>query len=404
MASMQNVVIAKPYRFVPPKHGAFWPALFGRWLPRYLRNSYGIEQVKFRGLEKLRQSIKSGHGIMLAPNHCRPCDPMVLGMLYHEAGCALYSLASWHLFMQSRFQSFLLPRLGAFSIYREGLDREALKCAIQVLVSARRPLIVFPEGVVSRHNDRLNHLMEGTALMLRGAARQRAALTPPGQVVVHPVAIRYFHQGDTNAAVASVLADIEKRLAWQQQDSLPAEERILKVGTALLAVKEIEYFGEPQTGTLAERLSGLVNRMLNPLEDEWLKGRHEKDVVARVKLLRTAILPDMVNGELSESECQRRWRHLEIVYLAQQIAFYPSGYFTPAPTPERLLETVERFEEDLTDLCRIHAPLKVVVDIGEAIPVPAEKPRNADEDTLMETLRERLEALLAASLLDGRNA
>lgn len=401
---MQNIVIAKPYRFVAPQHGNLWPALFRPCLPAYLRKCFGVCAVRFRGLDRLKASIAAGHGIMLAPNHCRPCDPMVLGAMSGEIGRAFYILASWHLFMQSRLQAFLLPRLGVFSIYREGLDREALKCAIQLLVDARRPLVVFPEGVISRHNDRMNHLMEGTALMLRSAARQRAAATPAGQVVVHPVAIRYFHDGDVTRAIEPVLTDIEKRLAWQPQHALSPVERVLKVGAALLALKEIEFFGTPQPGELAQRIRGLVDQMLRPLEDEWLKGRHEENVVARVKLLRTAMLPDLVAGELSEEEAQRRWRALETVYQAQQIALYPAGYFTPAPTPERLLETVEKFEEDLTDTCRIHTPMRAVVDIGEALPVSADRVRGTEGDPLMETLRERLEAMLAASLVDGRQA
>lgn len=391
---MQNVVIAEPYRFVPPFTGLFWPRIFGFFLPGYLRKNHGVVRVETKGAERLKASQQAGHGIMLAPNHCRPCDPFVLGMLSLETGQPFHIMASWHLFKQSRFQSWMLPRMGVFSLYREGLDREALKCAMGILATSRRPLVLFPEGVVSRHNDRLNHLMEGTAMMLRGAAKQRASASPPGKVVVHPVAIRYVFEGDVPAAVGTVLTDIETRLAWQPQDSLAPVDRILKVGSALLSLKEIEFFGAPQQGELAARVRGLVDRMLAPLEDEWLKGRHDPDVVSRVKLLRTAILPDLVGGELPEAEMQRRWRQLEVIYLAQQIAFYPAGYFTPAPTPERMLEVVEKFEEDLTDTCRIHTPFTARVEVGEAIEVSPERTRGGDGDPLMNGIRASLETML----------
>lgn len=395
---MQNIVIAKPYKFVPPHTGNFWPMLLRPFLPRYLK-SFGIEQVECRGVERLAASINAGHGIMLAPNHCRPCDPFVVASLGHRVGRYVHIMASWHLFMQNRAQTFLLPRAGVFSIYREGLDREALKCAIQILAGARRPLVVFPEGVISRHNDRLNHLMEGTALMLRSAAKQRAQ--GGGKVVVHPVALRYFFDGDLDAACKPVLADIEKRLLWQVQDELPLVERVLKAGSALLSLKEIEFFGGPQTGDLAGRISRLVDRMLTPLENEWLKGRHEEDIVARVKLLRTAILPDMISGEVSADEMERCWRELEVIYLAQQIAFYPAGYFTPEPTIDRVLETVEKFEEDLTDNCRTHRPFRAIVDVGEAIEVAPDRPRG-EADPVMVRMREQLEAMLAASFDPNR--
>jgi hypothetical protein len=90
------------------------------------------------------------------------------------------------------------------------------------------------------------------------------------------------------------------------------------------------------------------------------------------------------------------------IYLAQQLALYPPDYLSADPTPERLLETVERFEEDLTDSARVHAPIRAVVDIGEAIEVSPERARSADGDPLMSAIRTQLETMLAASLSNGR--
>jgi hypothetical protein len=170
----------------------------------------------------------------------------------------------------------------------------------------------------------------------------------------------------------------------------------------MLALKEIEYFGTPQAGAIGERVQRLVDRLLEPLEAEWAKGKRERDVVGRVKLLRAAILPDLVNGELPQRERDRRSRQLEDCYLAQSLSCYPAGYFAPEPTPERVLETVERFEEDATDTCPPHARLRAVVDVGEALPVPAVRERNAEGDPLMAQVRRNLEALLAASLAEAR--
>lgn len=401
---MQNIIIAKPYRFIPPKRGSLWWRLFRPLLPVYLKKSHGIVAVECRGVEKLRASLEAGHGIMLAPNHCRPPDPMVLGALSYEINRPLYVIASWHLFMQNAVQTFLLPRLGVFSIYREGADRESLKTAMQLTAEAERPLVIFPEGVISRHNDKLNNLMEGTALMARGAAKQRATANPPGKVVVHPVAIRYFFDGDVRAAIEPVLRDIEHRLSWKPHDHVPLEERIGKIGGALLALKEIEYFGVAQTGTWQERLERLIDRLLVPLEAEWVKGRREKEIVQRVKVLRIAMVPDMAAGTLDEAEVARRWKQLAEIYLAQQLAFYPPDYLAANPTPERLLETVERFEEDLTDVARVHAPVRAVVEVGEAIEVSAERTRSPEGDPLMSAIKEQLEKMLAASLVSGRRA
>ena len=100
----------------------------------------------------------------------------------------------------TNFKAWLLRRIGAFSIFREGLDREALRVAIRILVEARRPLVIFPEGIITRTNDRLGTLQEGVAFIARTAAKQRAQATPPGQVVIHPVALKYFFEGDLAAS------------------------------------------------------------------------------------------------------------------------------------------------------------------------------------------------------------
>lgn len=394
---MQKVVIAQPYRFVPPRRGRFWWHVFRFLLPGYLRRSAGIVGVELRGVENLRASLAAGHGVLLAPNHCRPCDPLVLGPLSYAVGRPFYIIASWHVFMQTRLQSYLLPRLGCFSIYREGSDRESLKTAMQLAAEAERPLVIFPEGVISRHNDLLNHLMEGTALMARGAAKQRAAAVPPGRVVVHPVAIRYLFDGDIAATARPVLAEIERRLSWHPADDLPLADRIARIGGALLALKEIEYLGSAQSGPVATRLAALIDRLLVPLEAEWVKGRREPAIVGRVKLLRIALVPEMAAGTLPEAELQRRWRHLADIYLAQQLSCYPPDYLAADPTPERLLETIERFEEDLTDRARVHAPLRAVVEVGAPIDVSPERARGPDGDPLMGAIRASLESMLAAS-------
>lgn len=210
---MQNVVIDNPYVPVPPHQGRIWPALLLFYLPRLLRKKYGVVNVECDGAERLAQSIAAGHGILLAPNHCRDEDPLVMGMLAKKVRAPVFIMASWHLFQQDAMQTFLLRRAGAFSIYREGIDRAAVNTAVDILERAARPLVIFPEGHISRTNDRLNELMDGTALIARTAAKRRAKLEPAKKVVVHPIAIRYRFMGQIESAVTSVLDEIEARLS-----------------------------------------------------------------------------------------------------------------------------------------------------------------------------------------------
>src|SRR5206468_8676966 len=126
----------------------------------------------------------------------------------------------------------------------------------------------------------------------------------------------------------------------------------------------------------------------------YLGGRSDPVTIERVKKLRSAIVPAMIAGELPKNEMDRRWRHLADCYFGQQLACYPVGYLDGEPTVERILETVERYEEDLTDMATVHRPLKVQIEIGPAIEVSAVRPRGGP-DPLMGELRTRLEDMLA---------
>lgn len=391
---MHRVVVDKPYVFVPPYHGKWWPRFLQLFARRNLRRDFGVEEVRCEGLDRLRASLSAGHGVLLTPNHCRPCDPLVVAEMCRQAGTIPFILASWHLFMQGRWRAFLLRRIGAFSIYREGMDRQALQAATQILQDGCRPLIVFPEGVITRTNDRLVALMEGTSFVARTAAKRRVESQPAGQVVVHPVAIRYSFHGDLDGALSASLQDIEKRLSWQPQHQLGLYERIVKVGEALLCLKEMEYLGQSQSGPVFQRLEHLIDSVLVPMEREWLNGHREKTVVARVKKLRAAILPDMIQGQISNEERERRWRQLADMYLIQQMSHYPPEYIKSHRTDERMLETVERFEEDLTDVCRRYAPLVATVRIGEPIPVSPVRERGTGDDPLMAAVESGLRSLL----------
>ena len=78
---------------------------------------------------------------------------------------------------------------------------------------------------------------------------------------------------------------------------------------------------------------------------------------------------------------------------AELDATYPPGYLVK-PTVDRVLEIVEKFEEDITDKARLHGQLKVVLDVGEAIEVNPQRERGASVDPLMVQIQESLQAMI----------
>jgi 1-acyl-sn-glycerol-3-phosphate acyltransferase len=389
---MNSVVSDKPYVPVPPYHGTLWPRAMYFLVPRYLRARYATTKVEVVGADKLRASIAAGHGVVLTPNHCRDEDPFIVSMLAKKVRQPFFVVASSHLFRDNKLQAFLLRRAGAFSIYREGMDKQAVQTSIQIIETAERPLVIFPEGHISRTNDRLTPMLEGTALIARQAAKKRAKENK--RVVIHPIATRYSFPFDVEAAAARMLDEIETRLTWPPSRNCPLFERFKKVATGLLALKELQYLGDTQDGTISERLPKLIDVILAPLESEWVNGNSDGHPVARVKRLRAAILPDMIKGELSEAETARRWRLLEDADLAQQLYHYPPGYLTADAPKNRIIETVERFEEDLTGKVTVHGPVEAKITVGDAIEVGTSREARGESDPLMAAIESQLHTML----------
>ncbi|MCA9236192.1 MAG: 1-acyl-sn-glycerol-3-phosphate acyltransferase [Planctomycetales bacterium] len=393
---MPDVIVEEPYEFVPPVDSVLWPKIVAWLVPGFIRRKYGVHSIETRGAELIKASIDAGHGVLVAPNHCRLSDPLNFGGIVKATGRPMHALASWHLFKKDWLSRFMLRRIGAFSLYREGADRKALETAIDILVRAQRPLVVFAEGAVSRHNDVLMPFMDGVAFIARTAAKRRAKAEHNGSVVIHPVAIRYFFRGDLEKAVTPVLEEIESHFAWFPQNDKPLTERIRQIGQALLSLKEIEYFGWARTGDFYERVDNLIEDVLANLEAKWNIRVTEASVVARVKNLRGAILPGLITDNLSDPEKQQRRKDLAACFYVQQMSHYPRNYIRMSQknVPEHILETVERFEEDFTDQLTVHAPLHAVVQVGEAIPVPTDRAPRGEADPLMEQTRAAITGML----------
>ena len=92
---MTSVLVAdSKYQFVPPHEGKLWPRLLGRLMPHFLKRKHGITEIEVRGDEAIRRLQQSGHGIVLAPNHCRMSDAIVLQSLSRQLNQPFYIMAN----------------------------------------------------------------------------------------------------------------------------------------------------------------------------------------------------------------------------------------------------------------------------------------------------------------------
>ena len=397
---MQNVLIEKPYRICTANQGDVGHKHCIAnldWFKHPLRKLQGVVKItrfatcRFAAAIALPPATASC-SLLTTRGHGRS-DGHVLSSR-SKTPCNFYAMASWHLFNQGWLTRTMIRLMGAFSVNREGLDRQAVDHAIEILQTAERPLVIFPEGTTSRTNDQVMSLMEGPAFIARTAAKRRSK-HDGGKVVVHPVGLKYVFQGDLHAACDDVLTRIEEKLHWRPSSDLPLIDRLIKVGNGLLTLKELQYGITTHDGSHRQRQTAMVNRLLCPLEEEWLgKEQAEEGIAIRIKNLRMKIFPEMARNELAHDERKRRWKQLEDTYLAQQIDCYPENYVVDNPTADRILETVEKFEEDLTDHCTIHGNLKVIIDVCEPIEVSTQRVRGVSEDPLITAIRESLQTKL----------
>ena len=115
----------------------------------------------------------------------------------------------------------------------------------------------------------------------------------------------------------------------------------------------------------------------------------------RVKALRKAIVPKLLESDPAGAERQRLWNQIYQIEVAQQIFHFPADYLGENPTADRLIETVERYEEIMGHPApTVHRPLHLRMEIGDAIRVPPVRDRKAVVDPLMERIRQDLTRML----------
>lgn len=390
----------EPYRFIPPFRSTFWCRIAARLIPRHLRRSMGVKLWQFRGTELLEASIRNGAGVLLAPNHCRWSDPMVLGVMGIHMRRYLYYVASYHLFRQSRVMGWVLNRIGGYSIWREGADRESIKATTRILAEAERPVVLFPEGTWFRQNDRVGPLQEGLSLITRQAARQASR-----PIVIHPTGIKYWCLSDPTPEAGRRLDRLERRIGWHAQDHLSPVARVEKLGAALVALKEMEYLGSTRVGGLDDRIRYLVESQVGRLEKHHLGKAHDGHALERVRRLRQQLMRKLMEMSAKPELSTSLKADLDVLLLCENLNAHSLEYLHDHPTPERLCETILRIEETLTDGVEVPlVPMGVTVSVGPAIDVRTlneDRRGGRGPDPMVTQLREGIQKQVDALLAEG---
>lgn len=398
-----TVVFDRPYEFVPPHRGGLWPSFiqFFRIVDRYLKKGEGVVDYECRNLDRLQASLDRGDGILLCPNHSRYADPLVIGWPARMLGTHVYAMASWHLFNQGWFDAFAIQKMGGFSINREGTDRKSLEMSIEILATADRPLVLFPEGTTNRTNDLLWPLLDGVAFIARSAARRRAKESS-GQVVMHPIGIKYLCLEEITEWAEPQLTRLEQSLGWQPPLDQSILQRTVRLAAGLLALKEVQYLGETKAGDLPARRDQLIAHLLDATEQRLKLEPKESGVRDRVRAIRSEALAKYFD-EADPVEQTRLRNDAAAADLAQELLSYPDCYLqADQATDTRIVETIQRMQETLFGKADPSMPLRAVIEFGEAIVVPPERAPRGASDPLMDQLRGQLTTMIESLSQEAR--
>jgi len=379
---MNRYLMEKPPKWWSPKLSPFWLQVWRPFRRRFRIRGQQLLDIDVRGAEHVRTAVDSGQGVLITPNHSTHADCYSMFGASDRAGMPFYYMVAWQVLGQGHWlRRLALRQHGCFSVDREGTDVQAFRQAVDILKSARNPLVIFPEGEVYHCNDRLRPFREGPAAMALLAARKGSR-----PVCCVPCAIKYRYMTDPTAQMLETMNQLEQAVYWRPRPDLSLSERIYRLAEGLLALKEIEILGHTCKGSTSERIAHLVEVVLNQVE-----RRHELDgagqsVPERVKALRRRILDQL--EPLSED-----------VFLAVQLYSYPGDYVSEQPSIERIAETLDKLEEDLLKIpsATIRGPRRAEVTFGEPIPVETGKSQKGATHRLTSLLEERVQQMLDAS-------
>ncbi len=359
----------KPYVFRPPKYSPLL-APFLRKLSDifYLRRKFRVRTITAECVDRVAALASEGHALLVGPNHADHADPHVLLRICRRHDLRVHFMAAREGFEGKWLHRFVMQRCGAFSVDREGADIAAFKTAVKVLREARYPLVVFPEGEIYHHHERLDPLNEGVATMV---LRASGKIQDDRGAYLVPTAMRYAYDESAVTTFAQRLDALEERITWKPRSDMDVVDRIYRLGGGLLAIKEVEFLNQVHQADLVDRISNLRNKLVEMIEAKHLQEEGAGSIPERVKALRGRIRRQLTDPEAKVSPEQEKnlYDDLDILFVVAQLYSYPGLYLREDPSVHRIAETILKLEEDVLGEAVYDTPRDVAVRFGEPIDV-----------------------------------
>ena len=363
----------QPYQYFPPKRNALVAWLMGlinryRRLPRTLK----VDRVNVSGHDILHSCRQPGDRLLFLPNHSTHADAAVFIEALSQVGLTSQMMAAYDVFLRSRLDAWVMQKMGAFSVDREGSDQRAMKQAAAVLARGKHALTIFPEGNVFLRNDLVTPFNDGAAFIALRTAKELAK--QDARILAVPVSIKLTHLTDCRRELVSQLRLLASALELPTQDielnQLP-RELIVRIGSSAIR-RNLTQRGltAPDTDDLAELIAFSAGAVLNDLESKLdITPKSDATLIDRVRNARRVIHEVRTDeSRIADHGAALTWA--DQAMLAFRIASYLPDYIAKKPTLDRVSETIEKIIEDVrSEMIEPFAPRRAFVHFNTPIPL-----------------------------------
>ncbi len=362
-----------PYQFFPAK-----PSRRVQWLCEQANKSFflsgrnhQIKQLEISGGERLQKLVDRGERVLMVANHPTHSDPQVMTEVHRRLGLRSCFMAAYDVFLRGKACAWMMQRHGAFSIDREGSDKQSMKEAIRILKEGEYAMTIFPEGNVYLNNDRVTPFMEGAAFVSLRAQKELGEGKP---IYAVPISFKMSYLDDIRELVKQKMDEVAGMAGVQVEGCESALEELQQIGRALLGerMKECQHLPDEEEDWQMQ-FEGCSQRVIAALEEKMgLEVKNASDLTGRIRRIRAAIhhirireVEEERNGAEGTDQ-MRRWADEAI--LAFRTLTYATPYVAELPSLDRFAETTQKMTEDYTG--KSAQPLggrSAMVHVGEPV-------------------------------------
>ncbi|MCC6680345.1 MAG: 1-acyl-sn-glycerol-3-phosphate acyltransferase [Phycisphaeraceae bacterium] len=394
----------QPYQWFPPRRNALVAHIarcYNRW--RQLPAAKRIAEVRVTRAADLPRRSR----MMLVFNHSTHADASIALEATRQVGVFPIFMAAYDVFLRSRLDAWIMQRLGAFSVDREGADSRAMKQAAETLLHSRHPLTIFPEGNVYLQNDHVTPFHDGAAFMALRAQKELLERDEPLFAVPAAIKATYLHDIRTDLVrrIEELAATVESTDHGSDKTPTP-REALRRIGIVALR-RNLKLRGidprEREIDSLRELIDYAAGTVLSGLEKKLGLARDQGTEAPRDQGPEQASeakpsAPRCLDASVPSStslierlrQCRRKIHEVrtdpqrvadhaaagtwndEAMLAFRIISYYNTDYIAEKPTLDRIAETVEKLTEDVHR--RETAPFadrRALVHFGEPIDLRA---------------------------------